>query len=169
MSNSRKNVVKDACVLFDLIQLELLDVFFELPYEVFTNSPVLDEILDESQKAIVQKHLDMGNLILDDKTNDVLIFELASQNRGLSFTDCSVIDLAIRKQGILLSSDKGLRKASINSKIEVHGILWMIKVMVEECAISSTIAVTKLRAYEKVNSRAPKKGIKELIRLLEKI
>lgn len=160
-------VIKDACILFDLIQLDLMDAFFELKLEVFTTQAVVEEVTDTNQSKIVQKHIELENILIDSFGNDDFIFSLAMKNRGLSLVDCSVIDLAIRKRGILLSSDQSLRKVSESKKVEVHGILWIIYNLVIESVISKEIGINKLIEYKKINQRAPGREINKMIKTIE--
>jgi len=146
-----------------------MDSFFELDLEVFTTQAVVEEVTDANQVSIIKKHLEQENILIDSFGNDDFIFSLALENRGLSLVDCSVIDLAIRKRGILLSSDQSLRKVSERKKVEVHGILWVIKLLVNNGIISVKGGEEKLLRYSEINTRAPQKEIKTLIRELNNI
>lgn len=169
MSNENNIIVKDACILFDLIDLELLDNFFEMDFIVLTTQAVLDEIKDPYQNKIVIKHVDLGNISIDQFGNDGLIIELYSEHKGLSLIDCSVIELAFRRGGILLSSDKSVRKVSTENKIEVHGLLWVIEMLVNSTVINRSKAVKTLIRYLDMNNRAPRKKVESLIEKFKKL
>lgn len=167
MSNRRKTIIKDACILFDLIQLELLDSFFELDFLVYTSTHVLEEVLDTNQKSLINRHIQLKNLIIDDNFNDDFVFELRLEFRGLSITDCTLVDLAIRKKALLLTSDKSLGKVSKSFRLEVHGLLWVIATLKKNGIISAREAIKSLRLYCEINRRAPMKTIEALIERLK--
>ncbi|WP_416865114.1 MAG: hypothetical protein ACMVP2_21910 [Imperialibacter sp.] len=166
VSNETNILVKDACMLFDMIRLDLMEHFFELGYEVFTTQAVVDEITDQRQYSIVGKYVYEGRMVVDSTPDNDQIFELAFENRGLSLVDCSVLDLARRKNGVILSSDSSLRRASERMKIEVHGILWIIDMLISGEIISGSIGIFKLQEYRKINPRAPIKEIDDRIEQL---
>lgn len=168
MSNENNIIVKDACILFDLIDLELIDHFFELDFIVLTTQAVIDEITDPHQSEIVIKHIDLGNISIDQFGNDEFIIELYSEHKGLSLTDCSVIELASRTGGILLSSDGSVRIISKKHNIDVHGILWVIQKLIDYGIISVVSGCGKLSEYLDINPRAPKHRIYALIEKLER-
>lgn len=167
MLNEKNIVVKDACILFDLIDLELLDHFFKMDFVVATTQAVIDEITNPHQSEIVTRHIELENISVDQFGNDVFIFSLLTEHKGLSLTDCSVIDLAHRMEGILLSSDKSVRKISKANSIDVRGIIWIIEQLVNSGIISANNGCDKLSKYIKINPRAPKKEILQMIEYLE--
>lgn len=167
MSNENNIIIKDACILFDLIDLELIDHFFEMGFVVLTTQAVIDEITDPRQSEIVINHMDLGNISIDQFGNDEFIIELYSEHKGLSLTDCSVIDLAFRTGGILLSSDRSVRKISKDHNIDVHGILWVIQELIDHGIISVSNGCGKLSDYLEINPRAPKRKIYTLIEKLK--
>ena len=67
MSVSAKEevIIKDACVFFDLIDLELLDCFYQLELTVITTPEVIAEIADDSQLNKIRPYIDNGNLQID--------------------------------------------------------------------------------------------------------
>ena len=167
MSNESKIIVKDACILFDLIDLDLLDLFFQLEYTVITTQAVIDEVTSPHQMKHIDIHLEQGNISIDSFGNDEFIFQLHNEYRGLSLTDCSVVDLAYRCNGILLSADKSVRKVSEKHQIEVHGIIWVITRLIDFGIISVNNGHKALTNYIKINPRAPKKSIQALLVNLE--
>lgn len=160
VSNENHIIIKDACILFDLIDLDLIDHFFEMDFIVLTTQAVIDEITDPRHSEIVIKHIDLGNISIDQFSNDGFIIDLYSEHKGLSLTDCSVIDLASRTGGILLSSDGSVRKISKKHNIDVHGLIWVVEILIESAVISQRKAIETLLRYLDINCRAPKKRLK---------
>lgn len=163
MSIKNDIIIQDACILIDLIDLELLDAFFELKLQVFTTPQVIAEIIDSEQRSMVDNHLDYGNITLDGLGNDDEIFSIFGMYPGLSLTDSSVLELASRLGGMLLSTDSGLRNVALSRGLEVRRVLWVIEQLVKNRVITNGEAIEKLEQYPRVNERAPKQDIKRLI------
>jgi predicted nucleic acid-binding protein len=160
-------IVKDSCILFDLIDLELMEEFYRLGLTVYTTQQVIDEITDESQSVAVSKYITTGKLLIDSNglyDTIVLIYE---ENRGLSFADSSVLEVAIRREGIVLSSDKSLRNVATRRNLIVRGVLWIIEELCNKGIINVETALNKLKIYSSINQRAPVSEIEKLIQKLK--
>jgi predicted nucleic acid-binding protein len=156
-------IIKDACILFDLIDLELLASFYELDYIIVTTQSVLDEIVDEAQLNQVCSFIESGRLQIDQFGEFDALVQITETNPGLSFTDASVLEAASRRGGIMLSSDKGLRNESKRRGLQVRGLLWAIEEMLRQQIIDAESAIAKLNLYPHYNNRAPQKEITLLI------
>lgn len=166
MSINKEIVVKDACILFDLIDLDLIAPFFELDLIVLTTPQVIAEITDVQQLEIVSAYIKSDKLTVDNWGQLDAIDALLNDNKGLSFADSSVLELALRRNAVLLSSDGSLRKVSVNSGLVVRGVLWIIEELVRKGIVPKTQAASVLDMYPKVNHRAP---VSEINKLLERI
>lgn len=162
-------VVQDACILFDLVDLDLLKVFFQLDLTVLTTPQVIAEIIDEDQQSTIEAHVQNGDLKVDKDGSYESIAELFDKFPGLSVADCSVLELALRKKAVVLSSDGGLRKISRRKNCEVHGTLWIIQELHDYGIIGNAAAIEKLKMYASINLRAPKKEIKLLIAKFDRL
>ena len=163
MSDKKEIVIKDACILFDLVDLNLLEDFFQLEVVAFTTSQVIGEITDEQQWEAISKFIKNGKLLIDDDGTLEEITRINGEYPGLSLPDSSVLELAIRKSAIVYSSDGSLRKASTKEGITVRGIIWVIAELHSLKLLTTETAVAKLNIYEAINQRAPLKEIKNLI------
>jgi rRNA-processing protein FCF1 len=163
VSNKREIVIKDACILFDLVDLNLLEAFFQLEVDAFTTSQVIGEITNEQQWDAVSKFIINGKLRIDDNGTLKAITKISDEYPGLSLPDSSVLELAIRKNAIVYSSDGSLRKASAKEGITVRGIIWIIAELHTLELITNESAIAKLNLYEAINQRAPIKEIKALL------
>ncbi len=162
MPKLSKIFIEDACILFDLLDLNLIDEFFLLECEVFTTPQVLKEIVIESQLIEINKHIKKGNLKVDSLGTIESIQRLFIENDGLSFTDCSVLELATRRNGVLLTADKRLRNEAKRKSLEVRGMLWVIEWMYDCNIIDGKIALEKLKMYPGINKRLPLKEFNDL-------
>ena len=163
MSDKKEIVIKDACILFDLVDLNLLEDFFQLEVSAFTTPHVIGEITNETQWEEVSKFITNGKLQIDTDGKFEVIAELYDEHPGLSIPDSSVLELAIRKDAIIYSSDGSLRKISAKKNLMVRGILWIVEELYNKQFLSNSAAIEKLNLYETINQRAPLKEIKYLI------
>lgn len=166
MSIEKDIVIQDACIIFDLIDLGLIGHFFDLNLTVFTCPEVIGEITDPDQLESTNVFINNGRLGVDGNGDFDKIEEIFRTNAGLSLTDCSVLELALRRSGSVLSSDLSLRKATKKSGLNVRGILWIISELVNQDIIDHLEAIGSLNRYLQINSRAPKSEIHEMIRRL---
>lgn len=156
-------VIKDACILFDLIDLELLEQFYCLELIVITTSQVLGEIVNDDQMEKINRFIELNKLEIDQFGDFELIASITYSNPGLSFSDASVIEVAARRNAHILSSDKSLRNESTRRNIVVRGMLWVLEELFLQEIIDQSILVEKLEAYPTINPRAPKKEIENLL------
>jgi predicted nucleic acid-binding protein len=155
-------VIKDACILFDLIDLKLLASFYNLNLVVMTTPQVLSEITDETQMAEIDQYIQNGQLKIDHFDSLEAIVEIVDNNPGLSFTDASVLELANRIDATILSSDKSLRNESQRRGIVVRGMLWILEELYIQKIVELELLLEKLKQYPTINKRAPKTEIENL-------
>lgn len=163
MSTEREIVVKDACILFDLIDLKLVSPFFKLDWIVLTTPQVIAEIVDTEQVIIISEYINNQRLTIDASGQVDTIDEILKANKGLSFTDSSVLELALRKNATVLSSDGSLRKLSVKQNLTVRGMLWIMEELCSKEIITSDDCLKALTVYPTINSRTPKNDIDNLI------
>ncbi|MBX7140504.1 MAG: hypothetical protein K1X63_05420 [Chitinophagales bacterium] len=163
MSNKNEIVVQDACILIDLVDLDIIDDFHLLGLVVFTSKAVIEEITDEEQYGRISICIEKGLLLIDTEGDDEVTLSMFDEITGLSLADCSVLEFAIRKQCAILSSDKRLRNECNKRSLEVRGILWIIEELYIRKIITHEFALERLKIYPEVNDRAPKGEIEKLI------
>lgn len=155
--------IQDACILFDLVDLALLRVFFQLDLTVLTTPQVISEITKEDQWREIEPYISDGQLTIDSEGTYEAILEIYEESPALSIADSSVIELASRKNAIIFSSDGSLRKIATRKNFIVRGTLWIIEELCTKAVITNTYAIEKLEIYSSVNRRAPIKEIDNLI------
>lgn len=163
MSNNSNILINDSCILFDLLDLGLIREFFRLEYIKFTTSHVISEIENKEQLVEITTFIENESLIVDAYGTIESILAITENHPGLSYTDGSVFELAMRKSGILLTSDKNLRNFANSSNLSVKGMLWIVEHLYENKIISVDAALEKLNFYPQINTRIPKKELNELI------
>jgi len=167
LDNNNQILVKDACIIIDLIQLDLLKGFLTLGYKVYTTSSVISEITDSDQEEILNTTITSKQItnMPDGDLFDVLRYQKAY--KGISFQDATVLELAKRINGTLLSADGLLRKAGIKEKIIVHGTLWVIHTMFEGQIISKDEAIERIGYLLKINARISSEVCSKVIKKIE--
>ena len=168
MSDKIEIVIKDACILFDLVDLNLLEDFFQLDVSAFTTPQVIGEITNEMQWEEISKFVTSGKLQIDADGEFEVIAGIFDEYAGLSIPDSSVLELAIRKDAIIFTSDGILRKISVKKNLIVRGILWIVEELHKKEIISQDMALHKLNRYLEINQRAPIKEVKNLIKNISK-
>lgn len=166
MTNQNEIVIKDSCLLFDLLELELIDAFFQMNFTVCTTQEVIDEVTDPDQRDIVEGYIGNGLLIIEKSGNFEELTTFSNKYKGLSWTDCSVLELALRKRATVLTSDRLLKKISIDNGLSSNGLLWIISQLVDGKIIPEEKGIESLVSYSSFNKRAPSI---EITRLIESI
>jgi len=146
-------VVQDANIFIDLQAGNLLEAAFRLDCSFHTTDAVLDEVVQR-----LDRYVTAGNLTVAVLSGDELIEVVqlrASQPRRISMEDTSLIALASKLDAVLLTGDGNLRFCAEKAKIEVHGTLWMMDLMVGAKLLTPKQAATALQKMIKANRRLP--------------
>ena len=162
-------VIKDSCILFDLIELNLMKDFFQFDLTAFTTPQVIAEITDDEQLREITNYIESGKLNIDSIGAYETIIEIAEQYVALSIADSSVLELAVRRNAVLLTSDGSLRRISMSKNLRVRGVLWIIEELYGKQIITVEVALQKLQMYSEINARAPFKEIQNLIKKLQQL
>ncbi len=148
--------VNDANIFIDLLEIDLIDTFFELKLDLHTTNLVLNE-LDYEQQIIIKKHIAKKRLkvkvLNDEELSELKEKEITSSK--LSKQDVSVYAYAKELGAIILTSDRRLRIEAKSKGFEVHGILWVFETMMEEKLIKPKKAIEKLTELMKINTWLP--------------
>lgn len=153
-------VISDTNIFIDLLNVNLVEEFFQLPWEVHTTEPILLELTREGQKPIVELYKSRKLLYVDQFTSreTLEIIQLKnkiSQFSNLSIQDCSVWYSANKLGGILLTGDGKLRKNAKKYGVDVRGILYVLDKLVESEIIDAEVASVKLEKLYMSNNRLP--------------
>lgn len=164
-----KIVVSDTNIFIDLISVDLLDGFFNLPWEIHTTDMVIDEIIRSEQHEAIEQFRQNGSLNIKSFDGEELLqivkMKTERQTSNASIQDCSVWKLAKDLECALLTGDNKLRKVVQNDNIEVHGILYLFDKMLEHEIMDNETAIDKLKSLYSINSRLPKEEIDKRITL----
>jgi predicted nucleic acid-binding protein len=153
-------VVNDACLLIDLIDIDLLDEFLQLGIQAHITSSVLLELDGDEYEVVIRKNIKTGRLLLSNLTaNDqVEIADLMQTHSSrLSEPDCSCLHLAKKINATILTCEKLLRSTARSLEIPVHGSLWVLDQLIYSSIITKRTAHRKLNELMLINARLPKK------------
>jgi predicted nucleic acid-binding protein len=149
--------VKDASILIDLAEGELLGLWFKLKIETHTTDFVLGEVRRESQWQYVSGFVDAGLLqkhaTAENELGEVVAY---SQAKRISLADASAVLLAARLKADLLTGDGRMRSAARADKVQVRGALWILDQLVERGVLPKADAIDRLERIRAAGSRLPK-------------
>lgn len=152
-------VVSDTNIFFDLLSVDLLGEFFQLPCKIVTTDFVVNEIEQPNQLGKIQVFIDSKKLTVAtfgiDEINKIL--ELHTNRRNnISLADCSVWYYAKETNGRLLTGDGKLRKSAVADNVKVSGILYILDNLIEYKILSKIDCANKLENLMNLNMRLPK-------------
>jgi predicted nucleic acid-binding protein len=152
-----KVAVKDANILIDLIESDLLGLWFKLGIQTYVSDLVQLEIIEDDQKRVFNSFVDAGLLIIARLSSDELnlAFEKREKHK-ISIEDASALIIAQRKSAILLSGDNRLRKTAEGEGVKVFGVIWVFDRLIEEDLLTPQDAINKLRSLLEIGSFLPK-------------
>lgn len=165
-------VISDSSVLMDLAQTGLVEAVLRLPFDfVIPDVMVAEELLDlgaYTGPQLLALGFKEGSL---DGQGVTRAFAYTSEFRAqLSRQDCFALTLAEQHRCILMTGDNRLRRVAEGKDIEVHGILWLVDLVVEHeaaQAIEILAGLEALAANPKV--RLPRKLLNERINKLREL
>lgn len=159
-------IVKDANVIIDLADAGLLQAWFSLGLRTTTTDFVESELKKGLQWEEVSVFIEQELLLVESfSPSDILsIVELGRKN-GVGAADGSVLFLAERESGVLLTGDRKLRRKSEDIGIEVRGIFWIFDTLVEELVISPKRALSALKVIVTKGSRLPQQEAQKRMKL----
>lgn len=160
-----KITVSDANILIDLADLDLLNAFTQLNFEIHTNDFIINEITDLRQKEKTEAIRRAGKLTVARTPAEDYTAIQALKIKNLSFADCAVLHYTRKIKGTLLTGDGHLRKTAQSLKIDVRGIFFIFDEMVAGNILSKATAREKLIKLSQINNRLPQKEIDKRIEL----
>jgi len=149
--------VKDASILIDLAEGDLLGLWFRLEIETHTTDLVLREVKQEAQWRRVSPFVDAKLLqVHPTAAADIGAVVAFSQAHGISLPDATGVFLARRLQACLLTGDRRLRHTAEAAEIETHGLLWIMDRLVQQSVLAKAEAARRLQQMLASGSRLPK-------------
>lgn len=160
-----KVAVKDANVLIDLMEADLLGLWFRIGIETHTTDLVIHEIKRPDQSRMVSTMVQAGNLKVHafDAKGLIAVSTRAVLLR-VSLADASAISLAEEKGAILLSGDRRVRNGATELGLEVKGLLWVFDELVKQSLLVPADAANRLKIVLAAGARLPDNECEERLR-----
>ncbi len=152
-----KIAIKDANILIDLANCDLVETCMRLPYKFVTTELVLVQLQKESQWAAVEPFV-TAELICTATLSADEEYRLAVDPLigVLGHADMQVLWLAMREHAILLTGDLQLRKEASKLKVRVHGLLWILDELIDSQALAAAEGAKRLRLAIAAGAFLPK-------------
>jgi predicted nucleic acid-binding protein len=159
-------VVNDTNIFFDLINVGLLDDFFQLELTVYTTDFIILEIKEPEQAEMVNKFIEDKRLLIGTlNIYDIeKIYSLLETHKGLSPEDCSVWYFSKQNHYSLITGDGLLRKCASQDGVDVKGILFILDELVSTKLIRPNTAAVKLELLIKTGCRLPQRECEERLK-----
>lgn len=151
-----KVAVKDANVLIDMAEADLLDLWFSLGIPTHTTDLVMAEVELPSRKALLQKFITDRKLKIHSVSATHMVqTAILANNHRISPADASALLLSKRLKAVLLTGDGRLRKVAGLKAVEIRGVLWIFDHLVAKGLLSGQEAARRLRHLKDVGSFLP--------------
>jgi len=155
-------IVKDANIIIDLINGDLLAAWVKLGITTYTTDMVESELKRGAQWEKVEILIASGSIVIESLTPDEIAHVLEmKRTHNVSVPDGSVLHLANTKNARLLTGDRKLRLAAKNSQIQVSGLLWILDLLVSTATISPKRASASLGKIISKGARLPQTEIEK--------
>ena len=163
-----KIAIKDANILIDLANCDLVETCLRLPYAFVTTELVLLQLQQEAQWGAVEPFVASGLIRIATLSADEE-YRLAGDplTRVLGHVDMQVLWLAVRERAILLTGDLELRKEASKLKVEVHGLLWILDELIESRILAAAEGAKRLRLAMASGAFLPNAECESRLRLWE--
>lgn len=158
-------VVKDACLLIDLAESDLLEIWCRLGIPTHITDLVLAEVTHSKQKKQISTLIEQG--ALQKHSLDEAALEKAInlfQRDGISLPDASAVILASQLNACLLTGDRKLRRTAEQHLINTHGMLWVLDYMIEKGMLPPEKSAACLTSLRGRGSRYPQHECEERIK-----
>lgn len=141
-----KVAVKDANVLINLIEADVLGLWFRLGIETHTTDLVVHELRRVAQGQALSLMIEAGNLRVRTFEPAILnSIRLQATKLGVSLADASVIHHASEIGATLLSGDRKVRREAAHLGLEVRGLLCVFDKLVGEGVLAPAEASIRLK------------------------
>ena len=157
--NPNRIAVTDANIFIDLFEILWQENLFKIDSEIVTTREVFNELNDRQQESL-KKKMQTGQLrVLDILVADHLSVNAIDTSRQLSFSDKTVLYIALRDNLQVLTGDQKLKKTAEKLGLKANGILWVFDKLIELHIVTHPEAIEKLESLMRINSWLPENEI----------
>lgn len=153
-----KKIILDTSVCIDLNNGKLLKTVLQLAYEFVLPDVIIAELEEPAGKMLLK----IG-FVEEGTTGEEteVIYSLRNKYKEPSFNDLMALLLAKRNVCYLITADNALRNAAKQEGVTVHGLLWLMDVLVELKIITKSNAFKALKSIIEAGSWLPKRECEE--------
>lgn len=153
-----KKIILDTSVCIDLNNGKLLKTVLQLAYEFVLPDVIIAELEEPAGKMLLK----IG-FVEEGTTGEEteVIYSLRNKYKEPSFNDLMALLLAKRNACYLITADNALRNAAKQEGVTVHGLLWLMDVLVELKIITKSNAFKALKSIIEAGSWLPKRECEE--------
>lgn len=145
-------LISDANIFIDLEIGKLTTCLFLLPAVIVAPDVLFEQELRARHSHLLEQGLQIKSIGTEHMVKvEGLIFKHPKPSR----IDILALTLAMQEQCPLLTGDKDLRSAAHAESIEVHGIIWLMKTMLETNIIQPDNARQAFVKMREAGSRLP--------------
>jgi hypothetical protein len=131
------------------------------PSRCLSPDVILEELLVPPGRDLLAMGLEKQSL---SGAQVLAVVEMVAKHRAPSRNDLFALVLAKAEGGTLLTSDRNLRKAAEREGVLVHGVLWLLDLMIHRKIITKPEAAAATRRMQESGSRLPEREVKERLR-----
>jgi predicted nucleic acid-binding protein len=153
--------VVDTSVLIDFHHGEILLIIFKFGQQVVAPDVIIAELHEPNGQYLCNNGLQSRELDAEQVSE---VMHLAQKYRSISVNDLFALVLAKSIGGVLLTSDKHLRKAAFDLGVEVHGTLWLLDRAIEADVLACHEAAAALQRMLKAERRLPQRECEARLR-----
>ncbi len=145
-------IVSDANIFIDMLEGEILNELFLLPYQLI----VPDILYYEELKLLHSDLLSLGLCLGELHSETMMEAEhIMAKYPQPSRNDCFALLLAKQEDCCLITGDKALRKAAESEQIQVFGTLWIVEQLVSSRNLTKEQAVSAYHLMRNQKRRLP--------------
>ena len=144
--------VTDANIWIDLYRGGLAENAFKLPLDLVAPDVIIEELQVPEGDLLVSSGLRVQEL---SGSQVLTVLDFAERYARPSRQDLFALVLARDFNAVLLTGDASLRDAAENEGVRVHGVIWLLDLMVGHGIINTRDRATSLKLMLRCGSRLP--------------
>jgi predicted nucleic acid-binding protein len=145
-------LISDANIFIDLEIGKLTNCLFLLPATITVPDVLFEQELRARHSHLLEQGLQIKSIGIE---HMVKVEELILKYPKPGKIDMLALTLAMQEQCPLLTGDKDLRSAARAENVEVHGMIWLTKIMLEANIIQFDDAEQAFAKMKQAGSRLP--------------
>jgi hypothetical protein len=158
-------LVTDTNIWIDLDHGGLLELMFQLPYQICTADFARVEI-----RSVDIAILERYGLIFQELGKELIaeLFRLRQHKAAMAIADLAAFLLAREQGAVLVTGDRNLVRFAIDAGVDVHGLLWLMDEMIRLGVLEPGKGADSLKIILEYGARLPAEECIQRIRVWSK-